>query len=248
MAENAQPIIVKKVKKVSHGGHHGGSWKVAYADFVTAMMAFFLLLWLLSSTNQETLTGIADYFSSPSAIDAAGGASTSMIELGSNIDRSKGDGEKQRESDSFEYYSEAFERMEMETLEALKEDIEKVIEQTPSIKEFKDQILIDITEEGLHIQIIDKNNRPMFDVGSSALKTYAKKILREISPILNEIPNKLSISVAYHVSANGFVSIRESLLYWPPQVCVSIKSIKLSLIFVSKLEKLYLANLSASNA
>ena len=194
MAENAQPIIVKKVKKVSHGGHHGGSWKVAYADFVTAMMAFFLLLWLLSSTNQETLTGIADYFSSPSAIDAAGGASTSMIELGSNIDRSKGDGEKQRESDSFEYYSEAFERMEMETLEALKEDIEKVIEQTPSIKEFKDQILIDITEEGLHIQIIDKNNRPMFDVGSSALKTYAKKILREISPILNEIPNKLSIS------------------------------------------------------
>lgn len=194
MAENAQPIVIKRIKKGGHGGHHGGSWKVAYADFVTAMMAFFLLLWLLSSTNQETLTGIADYFSSPSAINAAGGASTSMIELGSNIDSSKGDGDKSRESDSFEYYSEAYEQMELQKLEDLKTEIEKVIENTPSIKGFKDQILIDITDEGLHIQIIDKNNRPMFDSGSSVLKSYAKKILQEIAPILNEIPNKLSIS------------------------------------------------------
>lgn len=194
MAENAQPIIVKKIKKGGHGGHHGGSWKVAYADFVTAMMAFFLLLWLLSSTNEETLTGIADYFNNPSAINAAGGASTSMIELGSNIDVSKGDGDMHRESEAFEYYSEEFERMELEKLEELKEKIEDVIDKTPSIREFKDQILIDITEEGLHIQIIDKNKRPMFDIGSDVLKNYAKKILREISPILNTIPNKLSIS------------------------------------------------------
>jgi len=194
MAENAQPIIIKKIKKGGHGGHHGGSWKVAYADFVTAMMAFFLLLWLLSSTNQETLTGIADYFSSPSAIDAAGGASTSMIELGSNIDSSKGDGDQSKESDSFEYYSEAFQQMEIDRLEALKKDIEEVIENTPSIRDFKNQILIDITDEGLHIQIVDDKNRPMFDSGSSALKSYAKKILNKITPILNEIPNKLSIS------------------------------------------------------
>lgn len=203
MAENAQPIIVKRIKKAGHGGHHGGSWKVAYADFVTAMMAFFLLLWLLASTNQETLTGIADYFNNPSAIDAAGGASTSMIELGSNIDVSRGDGNQSRESDSFDYYSEAFEQMEMQQLEGLKDKIENVIEQTPSIRDFKNQILIDITEEGLHIQIVDKNNRPMFDIGSDALKDYAKKILREISPILNEIPNKISISG--HTDASRYI-------------------------------------------
>ncbi len=194
MAENLQPIIVKKIKKAAHAGHHGGSWKVAYADFVTAMMAFFLLLWLLSSTSQETLSGVADYFENPSAINAAGGTSTSMIELGSNIDSSKGDGDQGRESDSFEYYSEAFEQMETDKLEALKAKIEDVIENTPSITEYNDQILIEITEEGLHIQIIDENNRPMFDRGSAELKSYAKKILREISPILNTIQNKMSIS------------------------------------------------------
>lgn len=194
MAENAQPIVIKKVKKGGHGGHHGGSWKVAYADFVTAMMAFFLLLWLLSSTNQETLTGIADYFTNPSAINAAGGASTSMIKLGDNIDVSRGDGSKNRESESFENYSAAFEAMELRKMEDLQDELEYEIERSPTLKEFKDQMLIDITEEGLHIQIIDKQNRPMFDLGSAVLKSYAKQILREIAPILNTIPNKLSIS------------------------------------------------------
>jgi len=203
MAENAQPIIIKKIKKGGHGGHHGGSWKVAYADFVTAMMAFFLLLWLLSSTNQETLTGIADYFQSPSAIDAAGGSSTSMIKLGDNIDSSKGDGDKERESNSFEYYSEAFERMEMEKLEQLQDELEYEIERSPALREFKDQLMIEITDEGLHIQIIDKNNRPMFDLGSAKLKPYAKKILREISPILNKVENKISISG--HTDAKGYM-------------------------------------------
>ncbi len=194
MAENAQPIIIKKVKKGGHGGHHGGSWKVAYADFVTAMMAFFLLLWLLSSTNEETLSGVADYFDNPSAIEAAGGASTSMIKLGNNVDSSKGDGDKNRESNSFEYYSEAFEKMELERLEDLKDELEYEIERSPALSEFKDQLMIDITEEGLHIQIIDKKNRPMFDLGSAQLKSYARKIIREIAPILNKVENKISIS------------------------------------------------------
>ncbi|MDX1811744.1 MAG: flagellar motor protein MotB [Gammaproteobacteria bacterium] len=194
MAENAQPIIIKKVKKGGHGGHHGGSWKVAYADFVTAMMAFFLLLWLLSSTNQETLTGIADYFNNPSAINAAGGASTSMIDLGSNIDISRGDGERNRESDSYENYSEAFQQMELQQLEELKASIEEAIDNNPTISAFKDQILMEITDEGLLIQIIDKNKRPMFDSGSAVLKEYAKEILHKITPIINSIPNKVSIS------------------------------------------------------
>jgi len=193
MAE-VQPIIIKKVKKGGHGGHHGGSWKVAYADFVTAMMAFFLLLWLLSASNSETLTGIADYFDNPSAIDAAGGTSTSMIELGSNIDSSKGDGSKSRESESFEYYSEAFEQQEQAKLEDLQDELEYLIKTQPELEKFKEQLLIDITNEGLRIQIIDKENRPMFDLGSAVLKPYAKKILKEMAPILNELPNKLSMS------------------------------------------------------
>jgi len=194
MAENTQPIIIKKIKKGGHGGHHGGSWKVAYADFVTAMMAFFLLLWLLSSTNEETLMGVADYFDNPSAINGAGGASTSMIKLGDNVDVSKGDGSKNRESNSFEYYSEAFEKMELEKLESLKDELEYEIERSPALSEFKDQLMIDITDEGLHIQIVDKNNRPMFDLGSALLKSYARKIIREIAPILNKVENKISIS------------------------------------------------------
>jgi len=203
MAENAQPIIIKKVKKGGHGGHHGGSWKVAYADFVTAMMAFFLLLWLLSTSSEEVLVGISSYFQSPSAINAAGGASTSMINLGDNIDSSKGDGEDNKESDSPEDYSEEFERLELEQLQDLKDELEYMIENTPSINEFKDQLIVDITDEGLHIQIIDKDNRPMFDIGSSVLKTYAKRILREISPILNEMPNRLSITG--HTDATRFM-------------------------------------------
>jgi len=193
MAE-VQPIIIKKVKKGGHGGHHGGSWKVAYADFVTAMMAFFLLLWLLSASNQETLSGIADYFDNPSAIDAAGGTSTSMIELGSNIDSSRGDGNQNRESESYENYSEAYEQMEQAKLEDLQDELEYLIENNPELEKFKDQLLIDITTEGLRIQIIDKENRPMFDLGSATLKPYVKRILREMAPILNELPNKLSIS------------------------------------------------------
>lgn len=203
MAENVQPIIIKKVKKGGHGGAHGGSWKVAYADFVTAMMAFFLLLWLLSTSSEEVLAGIESYFQSPSAINAAGGASTSMIKLGDNIDSSRGDGDKNRESDSFENYSEEYERQEMRKLEDLKDELEYMIENTPSVKKFKDQLLIDITDEGLHIQIIDKDNRPMFDRGSAVLKPYAKRILREISPILNEMPNRLSITG--HTDASRFM-------------------------------------------
>ena len=208
MAENAQPIIIKKVKKGGHGGAHGGSWKVAYADFVTAMMAFFLLLWLLSTSSEETLAGIESYFQSPSVINAAGGASTSMITLGKNIDTSKGEGDQKSESESFEYYSEEFEKQELAKLEDLKDELEYMIDNTPAISEFKNQLIIDITDEGLHIQIVDQDKRPMFDLGSSELKTYAKTILREISPILNEMPNRLSITghtdASRYMRADGY--------------------------------------------
>lgn len=198
MAENGQPIIVKKVKKAGGHGHHGGSWKVAYADFVTAMMAFFLLLWLLSASNTSQLEGIASYFQNPSMVQAAGGASTSVIKIGSHVDAAKGDGNQNRESDEMNNatpaYSEEFLEFERRQLEDLQDEIEYEIENAPELKMFKDQLMIDITRDGLRIQIVDKDKRPMFDLGSSDMKWYAKKILKKFAPILNKVPNKISIS------------------------------------------------------
>ncbi len=194
MAETQPIIVIKKIKKGGHGGHHGGSWKVAYADFVTAMMAFFLLLWLISASNDQTLAGIADYFQNPSAISANGGRSTSMIVLGSNVDSSRGDDNRNRESESLEQYSKEAQAEEKKKLEELKVELEFLVEHHPELNKFKEQLLIDITEEGLQIQIIDKENRPMFDLASAELRPYAKRILKEMTPILNELSNKLSIS------------------------------------------------------
>ena len=194
MAENGQPIIVKKVKKVVGGGHHGGSWKVAYADFVTAMMAFFLLLWLLNASNKAQLEGISSHFDNPNMVPSDGGHSTSVIELGKNVDVSKGDGTQGKESDNDDSYSEEFREMELRKLESLKDEIEYVIDTTPELSPFKDQLMLDITEEGLRIQIVDKDNRPMFDLGGATLKPYARKILREFAKVLKEVPNKISMS------------------------------------------------------
>lgn len=211
MAETQPIIVIKKIKKGGHGGHHGGSWKVAYADFVTAMMAFFLLLWLLSASNDQTLAGIADYFQNPSALANRGGRSTSMIDLGSNVDSSRGDESRNRESESLEQYSKEFESEEAKKLEDLKIELEYLVESTPELHKFKEQLLIDITEEGLQIQIIDKENRPMFDLASAVLKPYAKRILKEMTPILNQLPNKLSISG--HTDAKGY-SRRDGYTNW----------------------------------
>jgi chemotaxis protein MotB len=198
MAENAQKaIVVKKVKKGGHAGHHGGSWKVAYADFVTAMMAFFLLLWLLNVSKKDTLEGIARYFKNPNMVHAAGGASTSVIVLGKQVDAAKGEGENIRDSNLENRDSPAEEQakqIEQQRLEEMKAEIENMIETTPSLNAFKDQLLLDFTSEGLRIQIVDKDKRPMFDLGSAEMKSYARMILREITKVLKKVPNKISIS------------------------------------------------------
>ena len=213
MAENGQPIIVKKVKKSGGHGHHGGSWKVAYADFVTAMMAFFLLLWLLSASNTSTLEGIASYFKNPSMVHAAGGASTSVIKIGKHVDAAKGDGDRNRESDEMNNespQSAEFQRMELIQLEDLKAELEREIDNSASLQLFKEQLLLDITEDGLRIQIVDKDNRPMFDLGSADMKWYAKKILRQFAPILKKVNNGIQISghtdAKQYISAEGYTN------------------------------------------
>ena len=198
MDSNAvQPIIVKRIKKGGHGGHHGGSWKVAYADFVTAMMALFLLLWLLETTPKEKLKAMEGYFQSPSMIQAAGGASTAVIDMGGGMDAPRGEGGTVLKSnpDSADVPPREKERGESRhELELLLRKLKENIQNHPILHSFKDQIYLDITDEGLRIQIVDRKNRPMFDSGKARLKPYAQVILREIGKVIAATPNLISIS------------------------------------------------------
>jgi len=198
-----QPIVVKKIKK-GGGGAHGGAWKIAYADFVTAMMAFFLLMWLLGSTTKGDLKGIADYFQTPLMVALFGGSgsgdSSSVIQGGGeDLTRTHGQvkhGEVESPSKkiNLQALKADFERAEKERLMNLKNDIQALIEASPTLKQFKSQLLLDITSEGLRIQIVDEQNRPMFDSASSELKPYTRQILREIGPLLNRVENRISLS------------------------------------------------------
>ncbi|BCM25437.1 flagellar motor protein MotB [Methyloradius palustris] len=203
MAEDTKPIIVKRIKKVA-GGHHGGAWKIAYADFVTAMMAFFLLMWLLGSTAKGDLQGISEYFKTPLKVAMAGGdgsgASDSVLKGGgNNITKKQGqvtkkeDAPKDKKPD-LKSAQEAVEKAEMEKLEALKKRIEEAIASSVTLSKFKNQLLIDITSEGLRIQIVDDQNRPMFASAKAELQPYAKQILHELGGTLNGVSNKISLS------------------------------------------------------
>jgi len=198
--DSQQPIVVKKVKKGGAGGH-GGAWKIAYADFVTAMMAFFLLMWLLGSTTKGDLKGIADHFNTPLVVAMMGGSgagdATSIIQ-GGGEDLTRAHGQVKRGADrkalSPQEMKEAFRRQERERLIALKGEIEALIESKPTLKQFRNQLLLDLTSEGLRIQIVDEQNRPMFDLASSELKPYARVILHEIGALLNRVENRISLS------------------------------------------------------
>lgn len=197
-----QTIIVKRIKKAGHG-HHGGAWKVAFADFVTAMMAFFLLLWLLAATTKEEQAGLAEYFSPTTTGMADGdGVKISVVDLGGGQEISEGDNAQEDTAKSTE---EALQR-EQERLESLMEELKKAIETSQALKPFKDQLLLDITPEGLRIQIVDKENRPMFDSGSAELKSYTKEILHELAKTINTVPNRISLTG--HTDASRFISKR----------------------------------------
>ncbi|MDG4867473.1 flagellar motor protein MotB [Guyparkeria sp. 1SP6A2] len=219
-----QQIVIKKVKK-GHEGHHGGAWKIAYADFVTAMMAFFLLMWLLGSMGEEELKGISEYFANPVKVSMEGGSSAGMSESlidggGDDLTRETGQvhagdqttPEKRDTQDqdktadpstvTAEQIQQQLEEMERKQIEALKERVESLIEVDPALRAYKDQIKLDITRDGLRIQIIDKENRPMFELGSEQLQGYAEEILHSLAPVLNEMPNRLKI--VGHTDARPF--------------------------------------------
>lgn len=198
-----QPIIVKKVKK---GGHavHGGAWKIAYADFVTAMMAFFLLMWLLGSTTDGDKKGISEFFSAPLKVSMAGGSGTgasNSILPGGGADLTQMVGQA-RQGDSKEL---AQKKKEQEAIrvEAAKQDAKKmaalsakisgIISNNQRLAEFSSQIRLQTTPDGLQIQIVDDQKRPMFDTGSAVVKPYMRDILREIGAALSGVENKISL-------------------------------------------------------
>ena len=221
MAEDTRPIVVKR-KKVVAGGAHGGVWKLAYADFMTAMMAFFLLMWLLGSTAAGDLQGISEFFQNPLKVGIGGGSGSGdarSILQGGGKDLTKragqvkdGDIEKVRRRSDKDSRNEAFVRAEGQRLESLKAEIEGMIDRLPALSEFKNQLLLDFTAEGLRIQIIDEQNRPMFDLSSSELKPYAKEILQRIGMVLNAVDN--SISLSGHTDASRYAGSGAGFTNW----------------------------------
>ncbi|HET8765497.1 MAG TPA: flagellar motor protein MotB [Rhodanobacter sp.] len=214
-------IVVKRVRK--GGGHHGGAWKVAYADFVTAMMAFFLVMWIIGVGTRQQKAAISEYFRNPSAKagtatvappgqNGPGGASDAMIKLGGAMDLSHGPGKDRHNgptgAPTKDEIDQAARAQDKARLEELKQELHAAIEKSQALAPFKDQLLLDITPEGLRIQIVDKQNRPMFDLGSAHLKDYTRAILVDLAGFINKVPNRISITGhtddAPYSSDNGY--------------------------------------------
>ena len=218
-AKKLQPIIVKRVKKGGHGAH-GGAWKIAYADFVTAMMAFFLLMWLLGSTTEGDKKGIADYFGSPlkMALLASGSGAGDAAHIvkggGKDLTQTTGQvkrGEIEAPRDTINVHKLKAEqaRAEVVRLQDLQRKVESMIEGHSRLAGMRSQILLDMTQDGLRIQIVDQDRRPMFPSGSAVVEPQMRELLREIGALLTEVPNRLTLeghtdAQAYSAGERGY--------------------------------------------
>jgi chemotaxis protein MotB len=214
-----RPIIIKKIKKGGGGGHHGGAWKVAYADFVTAMMAFFLLMWLINTTSPEQKRGIADYFA-PASVSASTSGSGGILAGTSLGDQgTKGEGTvkvveqaaPEAPKDAIQQgassktaadaaLKDAMAKREAQAFQSAAESLRQAMQKLPELAELSKQILIDQTPEGLRIQLIDQEGRSMFEPGSAKPNERARVMLRAVSQVVNQLPNRLTI--AGHTSAS----------------------------------------------
>lgn len=193
-----QNIIIRRIKKHRHEDH-GGAWKVAMADFAIAMMALFIVLWLTSITDESEREAIAGYFQDPLAYESGTRVpSAYVIDLGGTPSTADNtaisdtlDPEKILQAEQIESLAESIERRRLEKLKA---EIEAKIDASPTLSPFKNQMTLDITTEGLRIQIVDQTKRPMFNVGSATLKYYSEDILYELAPMLMTVENRLSIT------------------------------------------------------
>ncbi len=211
-SKKLQPIIIKRIKKGGHGAH-GGAWKIAYADFVTAMMAFFLLMWLLGSVTEGDKKGISDYFNSPLKVallqSGSGSGDSSHVIKGGGQDLSRqsgqvkaGEVEAQRKTINLAALKAEERKREAARLQELKDKVEDVLASNPKLAAMKSQIRLDMVRDGLRIQIVDESGRPMFDSGSAFVKPYMRELLANIGAVLAEVPNRLTLEG--HTDATPF--------------------------------------------
>ncbi|HUH86733.1 MAG TPA: flagellar motor protein MotB [Pusillimonas sp.] len=198
-------IVVRRRGRKVHAPHHGGAWKIAYADYMTAMMAFFLVMWILSLIPRDDLSGIAEYFRMPLMTAIQGGPnidnSSSVIPGGAPSPIASKHPITQPPVDS-RTGDEL--RRDTQRLQDLKYDLETLIDTSPVLQEFRPQLLLDMTPDGLRIQIVDRQNRPMFATGRAEVQSYMRNVLRELGPFFNRLPN--SITVAGHTDALQYAS------------------------------------------
>jgi len=207
-----QPIIIKRVKKGGHGAHHGGAWKIAYADFVTAMMAFFLLMWLLGSTAQGDLQGIAAYFQSPLKVALTGGSgsgdSSSIIKAGGQVltrtngNMRRGDVEAEKSTFNLQALRSEVVAADEKAMREMQRRVEQAIEANPRLATLRQQLRMDPTADGLRIQIVDDQGRPMFDSGSAQVKEYMRELLRSIGQLVNDADGRVVLSG--HTDASAY--------------------------------------------
>lgn len=227
MAMGEAPILIKKVKKGHGHGHHGGAWKVAYADFVTAMMAFFLLMWLINTTSPEQKRGIADYFAPASVSDTTSGSggilggtalgedgvkgagSQAIIEEMAPESRNPADGTKEDAAKemapeaSTEALREAILQREQASFASAAQSLRQALQDMPELAELSKNILIDQTPEGLRIQLVDQEGRSMFGTGATEPNDRAKLLLRAVAKVINQLPNRISVSGHTSVASDG---------------------------------------------
>ena len=229
MAVAEGTVVIKRIKKVTGGGHHGGAWKVAYADFVTAMMAFFLLMWLINTTSPEQRRGIADYFAPASVSQSTSGAGgilggTALGKEGAKADGSmsiieelapeapqniKDSGQASNNSGSAtdqmdeKALREQLKAKEEAALQSAAASLRQSIQSMPELAELSKQIIVEVTPEGLRIQLVDQEGRSMFEQGSTKPNPRAQVLLRAVGKIVNQLPNRVTISGHTNVSANG---------------------------------------------
>jgi chemotaxis protein MotB len=218
MAVGDQPIVIKRIKRGGGGGHHGGAWKVAYADFVTAMMAFFLLMWLINTTSPEQKRGIADYFAPASVSQTTSGSggilagtalgnegakangSQSIISDASPDSRNPNDGKSKDGAKSSADASansqssrEELRKKEEAAFASAAQSLKQALQDMPELAELSKNIIIDQTPEGLRIQLVDQEGRSMFNEGTAVPNERAKILLRAVAKIINQLPNRISI-------------------------------------------------------
>lgn len=194
-------IVIKKIKKGGHGGHHGGSWKVAYADFVTAMMAFFLLLWLLSSATEEQLQGVSMYFT-PETIsqnDSGSGGILGGISLAEEGALRSEFGTPSVSMDippvqtPDEREAIRVAQMEEQEFNEAQEELLKAIEENKELQGLEKNIRIENTDEGLRIQILDEDGTAMFPSGSAAMAEHTRLLLQQVAGVIEKMPQDVSI-------------------------------------------------------